>query len=151
MTNLMKRDRDNSDQSCSRQLDNSFDNFFDNRSVDFFNSLGKTFQPRVNISEDEKFYYVDAEMSGVKKPDIKVQYHENGTLSISAQKQEGCSSDKRNYHLVECFNGSFYRSFQLPENVDRNNIKAEMTDGVLKITLQKTAKRDSRTTEIRIN
>lgn len=143
MTNLIKRD---SDQSCS------LDNFFDNRPSDLFNSyLGKTFHPRVNISEDDKFYYVDAEMSGVKKSDIKVQFHENGTLAISAQKQEACNDNKRNYHLVECFNGSFYRSFQLPENVDRNNIKAEMNDGVLKITLQKTTKKDSKTTEIRIN
>lgn len=154
MFNLTKRDQDKNDalpiRSLQRQIDSLFDGFFDD-SLPSTSGLGRTFQPRVNISEDEKFYYIEAELAGVKKEDVKVHYDENNTLSISAKKGEEHKEDKRNYHRVECFSGSFYRSFQLMENIDRDNIKAQMKEGILTITLQKTAKPNSQSKEIEIS
>jgi len=154
MYNLIKRDHNNSllpMRSLQRQIDNLFSDFFDGVTPSMNSGMGKTFAPRVNISEDEKSYHIEAELAGLKKEDIKLQCDENNTLSIRAQRKEENKEDKKNYHRVERFSGTFYRSFQLPENVDRENIKAEMQDGVLHIDLQKTAKSSAKTTEIKIS
>ena len=155
MFDLVKKDQKNNEiSSLQRKIDNLFDNFFDSSLVNqkwANSSLARTFQPRVNISEDEKSYYIEAELAGVKKEDIKLRYDENNTLSISAEKKESQEENKKNYHRIEHFSGSFYRSFQLPENIDRDSIEAKMKDGVLTITLQKTEKNDYKAKEISIS
>jgi len=41
------------------------------------------------------------------------------------------------YHLIESFNGKFSRRFNLPENVDKENIDASFIDGVLLLAMPK--------------
>jgi HSP20 family protein len=44
-----------------------------------------------------------------------------------------------NYHRVERSYGSFERSFRIPEKVEAETVDAAYKDGVLKLTLKKTA------------
>ncbi len=136
--------------SLQNQVGKLFDNFFDGFEENFFSKhyhLAKTFQPKVNISETDKAYLVEADLAGMKKDDVKVECKEN-ILSISANKEEKKEQDDKNYHRFEYSSGSFYRSFNLPNNIKHEDVSAEMKDGVLKITLPKGEKHLSETKQI---
>lgn len=142
-------------RSLQNQVENLFNNFFDDSDEKFpaknwgLSNISKNFQPKVNISETEKSYNIEAALNGLKKEDVKIECKDN-ILAISANKEEEKKEENTNYHRVEYYSGSFYRSFQLPNNVDQNNIDAEMNDGILKITLPKTEKTTSKSTKINI-
>jgi HSP20 family protein len=136
---LIKRNQnDKSVQNLRSDFDSLFDNFFGDFPIGFSsnsNLVETSFKPKVNISEDEKSYQIDAELPGVKKEDIEVEYA-NDLLTIKAEKKEETEDKDKNYHKVESFYGTFSRSIQIP-NVDYDNVKAKFTDGVLKIELPK--------------
>ncbi len=152
MSNLYKKEnyQTPSVQSLQKQVDGLFNNFLHDFDIGFPSASGlvKTFQPRVNIAEDDKAYYIDAELAGVKKEDVKLEYHDDKTLTISAEKKSEIHEDKKNYHRVESSYGSFFRSFLLPDNVDTKSIDAEMKDGVLKVVLTKTTKPEVKANQI---
>ena len=60
-------------------------------------------------------------------------------ISLSkAKKQHESKREEKNYYLSERSYGAFERSFHLPEGVDRDHIKAEVSKGVLTVLLPKT-------------
>ena len=59
--------------------------------------------------------------------------------------------EETKYHRVERYYGRFARSFNLPGYVKRDDIKAEIKDGLLKINLQKTEAAKPKPIEIDIN
>jgi len=94
--------------------------------------------PSVEISETPEEYVVTAELPGLRKGDVQVEF-EDGVLTISGEKQEEKKEEGRRFHLWERSYGAFQRSFSMPTTVNQDKIGAEMTDGVLKIRLPKTA------------
>jgi len=99
--------------------------------------------PNVDIGETKDEIFVVAEFPGMKKEDIKVT-KEDDILSITGNKKK----EKEGEYLLEEINhGSFSRSFMLPENVDKEKIKAEFKDGILKIRMPKKEK-VSKTVEV---
>lgn len=154
MSNIIKQDNSGNAPvySLQRQIDNLFSDFLRDFDVNIPTRSGlvKTFQPKVNIAEDDKAYYIDAELAGVKKDHIKLEYHDDKTLTISAEKHEESKESRKNYHRIESSYGSFFRSFYLPDNVDNKSISAEMKDGILKLVLPKTTKSESKANLINI-
>ena len=88
-----------------------FDNSFDRRTDDAMES----WYPKVDVSENENEYIVNAELPGVKKTDVKVAF-ENGVLTISGERSEEKRDRNTRYHIVERSWGAFRRSFTLPGN-----------------------------------
>lgn len=132
--NILTRKNDNRQvQNLRSDFDSLFDNFFNDFGVNFNDS--SSFKPKVNISEDEKNYYVDAELAGIKKENVSIEYS-NDILTIKAEKKEEKEDKSKNYHRIESSYGTFARSVQVP-NVNYENTKAKFEDGVLKITLPK--------------
>jgi HSP20 family protein len=95
---------------------------------------------RLDSSEDDSNIYINAELPGVQKTDVKVTV-DNNVLTIAADKnQEHKVEDKtRKYTRIERSYGSAQRSLRLPEYADTDNLNAKMQDGVLKITVGKRA------------
>ncbi len=59
-------------------------------------------------------------------------------LTISGKKEkETENKDELNILRSEIYHGSFNRSFQLSEDYDSENIKAEFENGILSITIGK--------------
>lgn len=137
---LIKRNQQNqSVQNLRSDFDNLFDNFFSEFPLAFANDsqiIENSFKPKINIAEDDKSYHIDAELAGVKKEDIEIEYA-NDLLTIEAEKKEKIEDKQKNYHRVESFYGTFSRSIQIPKSVDYENVKAKFEDGVLKIELPK--------------
>lgn len=92
--------------------------------------------PTANVTETEKEYLIKAELPEVQKEDVKVTL-ENGVITISGERKREKEDKTANEIRVESFYGMFSRSFQLPDNVDVNGIRAESKDGVLRLHIPK--------------
>ena len=92
----------------------------------------------LDLSETEKEYRVYANLPGIKKEGVKITLDKN-QLAIEATHQKDEENEKYIYHHRERFNGKYYRKVYLPENVDTNNIKATMENGILELLIPKAA------------
>ena len=94
--------------------------------------------PAIDMSEDEKAYKISTELPGIDAKDIDVSMSGDTLVRKGEKRQEKEEKDK-NYHFSERSYGSFQRSFQLPLSIDRDKVAADFSEGVLTITLPKTA------------
>jgi HSP20 family protein len=94
--------------------------------------------PRVDIMEEKEGYAIKADLPGLAKEDIDVKV-ENNVLTIRGTKKHEVEKEEkgRYYHLERSY-GEFTRSFNLPDNIDTNDVKANLQNGVLHIALRKT-------------
>ena len=95
--------------------------------------------PSADISETDTAYLIKAEIPGVTKEDVKVTI-ENGMLTIQGERKMEKEEKDKKFHRIERSYGSFMRSFRVPEDADESAVKAEFKDGVLNVTLTKSAK-----------
>lgn len=114
-----------------RELDTLFDRFFN----DSVASPVMTSGIKVDIREDESNYYLEAEIPGVEKDQIHVNY-ENNYLTISVEEQNEVKEEKENYICRERRLGRTSRTFSV-KGIDDEKIDASYEKGVLKLTLPK--------------
>lgn len=92
----------------------------------------------VDVVEDDKAYKISAELPGMSEKDIDVSLTSD-LLVIKGEKRQERDDKGKNRYISERSYGSFVRSFSLPDGVDRDQISADFSKGVLTITLPKTA------------
>lgn len=92
--------------------------------------------PLVNIRNLDKEFKVELAVPGYKKEDLKVEVTE-GILTVSSEQKFENETDQDGWKRREFSFNSFSRSFQLPENADPETVKANFTDGVLHLTINK--------------
>lgn len=109
----------------------------DNVFADDFLRMRKNWMPAVNIKDEKKTFEIEVAAPGLKKDDFNIKV-ENGTLLISAQREETREETEATYTRKEFSYHAFERSFALPENADPDSISAKYTDGILKLTVKKT-------------
>src|SRR5262249_13647046 len=105
-----------------------------NRGQDELTTSG--FVPAVDIHEDEQKITLKMEVPGVKENDLDIRV-ENNTLTVRGERKFEAEEKEENFHRIERRYGSFARSFTLPTTVDSENVSADYTNGVLKISLNK--------------
>lgn len=110
----------------------------------------ESWTPSVDIAEDDKEIRIKVELPEVDKKDINVKI-DRDTMTISGERKMEKEEKKENYTRIERSYGSFTRSFTLPDYVDREKIKAETKDGVLKLTLPKAKATKAETKQIAIS
>lgn len=93
-----------------------------------------TFSPPIDIYENSKELIITIELPGLDKDDIKVSlvHHK---LFIKGEKRFKKAFQRQKYYLLERPYGTFNRVFELPDNVDVENIKAKIKDGILSISI----------------
>lgn len=116
----------------SKNFSDIMDEFFN----DVVNTNRDSFVPGIDISETEKQFLITAELPGMNKEDIDISL-DNGRLSISGERKFESEEEGKTFHRVETKYGSFNRSFQLPDNVDAESIKATYKSGLLNISIDK--------------
>lgn len=94
--------------------------------------------PAVDIAEKDKEYQITAELPGLDEHHVEVKLS-NGVLTVKGEKSEGKEEREKDYHLTERRYGAFQRSFTLPDDVDTAKIAAGFKNGVLTISLPKSA------------
>ena len=117
----------------------SFRRMFDWEPATRFESTLSMPTPAVDITEADGAYKVSAELPGMSEKDIQVEMS-GDTLTLRGEKREEKEQKEKNFHLSERSYGSFQRSFYVPDGVDRDNVTAEFTKGVLTVTMPKTTK-----------
>jgi len=105
--------------------------------------------PSIDISETDAAYLIKAEISGVKKEDVKVTI-QDGMLTIQGERKMEKEEKGKKFHRVERSYGSFVRSFRIPDNADENSVKAEFKDGMLNVTLAKSAKAKAKSVNVAV-
>lgn len=94
--------------------------------------------PAVDIVDKDKEYEITAELPGIDAKNVEVSLS-NGGIVIKGHKKEEKEETKKDFFLSERRYGSFERYFALPDGVDASKIAASYKDGVLTITLPKSA------------
>ncbi|HHV28224.1 Hsp20/alpha crystallin family protein [Acetivibrio mesophilus] len=114
-------------------MDSFFDDFFNGGMFPTFYGGGS--QMRVDISENDKEYVLEADMPGINKENINIEVN-GDTLTISTKWDEQTEVKKDNYLRKERRASSMTRSFNI-ENVDSDRITAKHEKGVLTLILPK--------------
>ena len=102
---------------------------------------GQIINAHMNVSETEAEIRVAAELPGVREEDIDVSLNDD-VLTIRGEKEMERQDDKENFHFVERSFGTFQRSIRLPVPVDPDQVQARFDNGVLTVTLPKSAQQE---------
>ena len=98
--------------------------------------------PAVNVWEDDDNTFVEAEVPGMKMEDLEIEIL-GRSLSIKGSRAEERSDDAC-FHRQERIHGEFTRHLTLDTDVDTDNVKAVLKDGVLTVTMPKAASAKAR-------
>jgi HSP20 family protein len=97
---------------------------------------GQGFVPALDLSETADGYTAELAVPGLKAEDLEITV-ENGVLTIKGEIKQTIEDKKRNYHRVERRYGSFARTVGLPTTIQADAIKADLSDGVLRLEIPK--------------
>ncbi len=92
--------------------------------------------PPINLWEDEDTFFVEAELPGMELEDLEIYVNAGNQLSLKGQRKPPVL-EHGTWHRQERGFGKFSRLFDLPSEVNADEVKAEFKDGVLTITLPK--------------
>jgi HSP20 family protein len=103
--------------------------------------------PRIDVVEEEEKYVVHAELPGVRKEDLKVSVHD-GHVTINAERKNVVLPESAKWRKNEITFGQFNRTIPLPGEVKVDEIAAELSDGILEVSLPKSE--SARVREIKV-
>jgi len=106
--------------------------------------------PAVDVHETETGYELEADLPGMNKEDIDVSLVD-GILKIKGARKNEKETKEKGYHRVERSYGEFERTFQLPDSVNAEAVKAEFNKGVLHITLPKREEAKPKQIQVQVN
>ncbi len=92
--------------------------------------------PLLNISEDQDYIYVRAELPGVKAQDLEIHLKDK-SLVIRGERKIAGQEKEANFHRRERESGFFRRVVTLPGPVNADKVEAACKDGILTIKLAK--------------
>jgi len=98
----------------------------------------RSIMPAVDVTETDKAYEIVAELPGMDEKNVEVKVADD-ILTIKGEKQEEKEERRKDYYLSERSFGSFQRAFQVPAGADTDKIEANFKNGVLMVTLPKSA------------
>lgn len=98
---------------------------------------------KTDVRELDGSYELDVDLPGFKKDEVTVDL-QDGYLTISAAKalDKDESDQKGKFLRQERYSGSMSRSFYVGDDVETTDICAKYEDGILKISVPKTAHKE---------
>ena len=103
--------------------------------------------PAIDVYETADRYVVAAELPGLARDQIELAMADS-QLTIRGQRLERGAEDVH-YHQVERGHGAFTRTFVFNDKIDVDQVTADLTDGVLTVTLPKVPPSPRRTIAVR--
>ncbi len=120
------------------------DNFFDDVPV------WNTRTPAVDVKEEEKRYLMEVELPGLTDKDIELKVEDN-ILTLSSKKEESKEEKRNGYLLRERRSAEFCRTFVMPQDTDRAEVKAEFKNGLLVVDIPKKPEAQPRKIDVKVN
>jgi len=134
--------------SLGRPERDFIDRFFGDFSLPSIAFEDTEWVPAFDVSETDKELIVKAEVPGIDKKDINITVSD-GILTIEGEKKHEKKADNEQYHRVERRYGTFFRTMQIPDEVEADKVDATYKDGVLNIRLPKSGAVHPRKIEIK--
>jgi HSP20 family protein len=149
----VRRGEDHPFLTLHREMNRLFDDAF--RGFDltpfnsdrFFDRMGGSNWPSVEVSETGKEIKVTAELPGLDEKDVHVELA-NGVLAIAGEKRT--ETEDKDRRFSERSYGRFERRIAV-DDVDEDKISAAFKNGVLTVTLPKVAQAQAKVKRIAIN
>lgn len=130
-----------------REIDQAFRGI--GRKTSFLPGIGAGEYPRMNLSEDDANYYVEALVPGIDPESLDLNLM-RGALTLSGERKEDETKD-HTWHRHERGAGKFMRTIELPDSIDNTKVDAECRNGVLMITLPKPQSEQPKKISVRAN
>jgi HSP20 family protein len=133
-----------------REMNRMFDDVFRGfelapfASARAFEGLG---WPQIDVDENDKELRVTAELPGLDEKDVSLEMA-NGVLSISGEKKS--ETEDKDRRFSERYYGRFERRIPL-EDVDEGKAQASFKNGILTVTIPKSAEAKQNVRRIPIN
>jgi len=108
---------------------------------------GVVFTPSVDIFENDRELTLLADLPGVTAENLTIDLREN-TLTLTGEVEPFERANEEDI-LIEYEIGKYYRQFSLSNVIDQSKINANLTDGVLRLTLPKVEEAKPRKIEVR--
>ena len=143
-----------------QEMDRLFDRFsggFESVSLQPFTHMQRLWSPgltgfaslAVDVAESDKAYTITAELPGVSEKDVEVSVGDD-MLVIKGEKHQEKEEKDKNHYVSERSYGAFQRMFSLPRGADSSKIEARFQNGVLTVSVPKTAqKQEPRKVEVK--
>lgn len=126
-----------------RQLRFAMDRLFS----DFAQDMGAAVWPPINVWEQRDDFVLESEVPGVKMEQLEITCQGRDLTLRGERKDPGDPQDT--YQRKERPMGSFVRSLTLPADLNADEIRATLEDGVLQITIPKAASAKPRRIEVK--
>jgi HSP20 family protein len=114
------------------RLEGLFDRFFDDSVFGFGTRAAEAASP-MSLWHDEDHIYVEVDLPGMTEQDVEVTVHK-GVLYLRGERKP---EEGRQYLYNGRTYGRFERTITLPDEVDVDAVQAELSQGVLRLTLSK--------------
>jgi len=101
----------------------------------------------MDVVEDETSYCVTADVPGFERKNIKISLDDN-ILTIEGEKTE--EKKEKNYIRKERYNSKFAKTIMLYDDIDYDEINAELKNGILTLTLPKKEETKKKITKIEV-
>lgn len=105
---------------------------------------------QIDWRETPEAHVFKADLPGLTKEEVKVQVVDGKTLEIGGERKKEEVQKGDTWHRVERARGTFLRRFRLPENTNVEDVKAQVLDGVLTVTIPKLQKPKPQVRQIEI-
>ena len=105
--------------------------------------------PPIDVYETGDAYVVTAELPGLTRDQVNLAIEEARLTIQGTREARPASGAAVHYHQVERGHGTFRRVFEFAEKIDGERIAADLTDGVLTVTIPKVPPPPPRKIEVR--
>ncbi len=102
--------------------------------------MTQKFTPKVDIAESDKSFEIQLQLPGIPKDQIDITI-EKDQITVSGERNIGKNEEGKKFNSIESHFGAFKRSFTLPEDINKDKIKANHTHGILTIEIPKDVKK----------
>jgi HSP20 family protein len=125
-------------RSLARAEPNDFDDLLRGLGLrPIFRDIESAPEMRIDVSESDGAYDVQAEVPGVRKEDIDITIDGNQVSIAAEARRESEKKDGNREVRTERYYGQVFRSFSLPTDVDDAKAQARYENGVLSLHLPK--------------
>ncbi|MGB7088262.1 MAG: Hsp20/alpha crystallin family protein [Phormidesmis sp.] len=100
------------------------------------NGDGFAFAPSAEIDETESEIHLKLEVPGIQADDLDIEVMDKAVTIKGERKSETETKEKDGFRS-EFYYGQFERTIPMPTRIQKENVSAEYTDGVLRLTIPK--------------
>ena len=90
--------------------------------------------PTMDIFAEGEDLVIRCELAGIGRADVAISF-EHGALTIDGERTGAPDEEGTTYYVRERHYGAFRRTINLPEGIDKEDIAANLREGLLEITV----------------